>query len=470
MSTRIPDGVGSGMPHGTLSRRHLLAGGGAVAVASLTGCMSRIASSVTNTESSPAAVFAGMELTDDATDVTFEMARGGPHVSRLTPTVSGGSGLLSGEIELEGWVTSSAIIATDYNSSRSNRPRTRASDEDSDGDGVSDADEDDELLAYLGGKPIVGERFTVCLPDAEVPGGNGSIREVVTPERLIEYLTGESDGGGRVYSWGTPKAGPGDPDPSSDCDDGDPSSYPGQVCGTSPHFVADVTGPVATGGSLEVVRSADGMVTVVSSPTEDGEEPANVCAAVADDDPCGPGVWARSSPQSGSGVSVQQVLVQPPACPQPFPALLYVQQCRNEEQLLYTGGWVIDEAALYENSATVLTMAGPTQVVGIECCFDYSAADGDGIGDVVKRSVSGERALRGARIDSGTVEELVETGVLSKSGGNDILIRKRPGKKTYDIELAHVSMDAPVLHLVSANRASQDVKFKAGAELSKSVN
>jgi hypothetical protein len=91
-------------------------------------------------------------------------------------------------------------------------------------------------------------------------------------------------------------------------------------------------------------------------------------------------------------------------------------------------GWIIDDAALYENSTTMLSMAGPTQVVGIECCFDYDSA-GDRFGDLVKRSVSDERALRGARLDSGTVEELVNTGVLSESEGNDIPVRKKPGRQ-----------------------------------------
>jgi hypothetical protein len=36
--------------------------------------------------------------------------------------------------------------------------------------------------------------------------------------------------------------------------------------------------------------------------------------------------------------------------------------------------------------------------------------------------------------------------------------------------VTHVAVDSPVLHLVSASRASQDVKFKPGAELSKAVN
>jgi hypothetical protein len=66
----------------------------------------------------------------------------------------------------------------------------------------------------------------------------------------------------------------------------------------------------------------------------------------------------------------------------------------------------------------------------------------------MKRSVSGERALRGARLDVGTVEELVESGVLSSSTAEGI--RKRPGRKEFDIELAHVAVDAPVLHQYEA--------------------
>jgi hypothetical protein len=36
--------------------------------------------------------------------------------------------------------------------------------------------------------------------------------------------------------------------------------------------------------------------------------------------------------------------------------------------------------------------------------------------------------------------------------------------------VTNVPVDAPVLHLVNAGRASNAVKLKAGAELSKSVN
>jgi hypothetical protein len=588
------------MADDSISRRRLLAAGGAVAVGSLAGCLGRVASTVTNTGAAPGAVFAGTSdprLEDDA-DATFDQSLGEPRVRRLAPTLSGGSGLLSGEVELEAWVTSVALSAANYNNTRSNRSTVRAvaivgddvdeqdetvrealalearlqaeteaavasiskrsartgrnpeTDEEIgstlgemdgtlselrsvlercsddscadalenvgrveeairrasghvddeewesaiealggddaspiyEGDAVGgesaiyrgaiappngplSADEREELVEYFDGEPIIGERFTACVPDAEVPGGNGSIAEELTRERLVDYVTGRSDGAGRVYSWGDADS---DGDGLGDCDDEDGDVRPGTLCGTTPHFVADISGPTATGGSLEVVRGSDETVTVVNTPPEADGGPATVCAAVADDDPCGPGVWGRESGSSSTtGISVSQVLVQPPECPHPFPALLYVQRCRSDDQLVYAGGWVVDEAALYADSLTVLSMTTETQVVPV----GLGDVDGDGLGDLVERSVPGPRARRGARIDSGTVGELVERGVLSESGGNDILVRKRPGRRKYgDIDLKHVAVDAPVLHLVGAARASRDVKFKAGAELSKSVN
>ncbi len=466
MHPRRPDGVGRDVPHATISRRRFLAAGGVVAAGGLAGCLSRVASSVTNTGASPAAAFSGTQG-----ESMGEFVVGRPHVSRLTPTVSG-------RIELEGWVTSSPVMAQNHNSSRSNAPgEGYARDDDADGDGLGDGteDEDEELepvYDYLGGEAMVAERFTVCLPDAEVPGGNGSIREAVTPDRLLSYLTGESAGDGRVYSWGTPKAGP---DGGGDCDDTEREIFPGAACGTTPHFVAEVSEPTATGGGLEVVRAEDGPVLVVSSPPGADGGSEQVCSVQwpFELERCGPGVWARTT-ESGSstGVSVFQVMVQPPRCPESFPALFYVQRCESNDQLVYTGGWVIDDAALYGNSATVVSMAGPTEVVGVERSklseLTATFEDVAGGGDAPRGMVT--RRRRGARLDSGTVEELVKAGVLSESGGNDILLRKRPGEKKYDIELLHVGVDAPVLHLTSASRASQDVKFKAGAELSKAVN
>ncbi len=439
----------------------------------LSGCVNRVASAVTNTRTAPAAVFAGRRR-EDGTTVPTVAQRPPPHVSRLTPTLSGGSRGLSGTVELEGWVTSSAVVAANYNDTRSNRSTVASADS-----GLTDG-ELERVLRYLEGEAVVAERFTVCLPDADVPGGGGSIAAAVTPRRLVDYVTGQADGGGRVYSWGDADS---DGDGLGDCDDSDRASDPGAVCGKTEHLVADVTGPTATGGSLEVLRPGDGTVLVANSPSGTDGGLLTTCASLAvaaDDDPCGPGVWARSGggdgrprPSVADSFVVAQVLVQPPECPYPFPGLLYVARGESDGQLVYTGGWVVDDAALYGDSVTVLSMAGAPRVVGV----DIGDLDGDGLGDGLVRSLSGEQ---GSQLLAGSVDALVEAGVLSEGGGAsvDSFVRKKPGGRSSDggggdgggIAVTHVALDAPVLHLVNADGASNEVKFKAGAELSGQVN
>ena len=638
MNSRRRDSHADSMRRATTSRRALLTASGAVEIGALSGCLSRVASSITNTGSSPAAVFAGVDWNDDDTDISFmfeDELRGEPHVARLTPT-------LAERVELEGWVTSTALAPANYNNSRSNKSTIRAPDEDSDADGVDDdvrgedyntprsnrsiagpsdiidddIDEDDEtfrrvsrldaqleeattaaataiskrsartgrnpetekeitealgdmeavlaemravlercsdesciaalanvadreadvvraqeyaqdgewaafgldgggdgndilvgdyllppvgfdpsgsfspgeqaeLFRYLEQKPVVAERFAVCLPDAEVPGGNGSIEEAVTPERLFSYLTGRSDGEGKVYSWG--KSEYAGPDESGDCDDDDSTVSPGAVCGETPHFVAEMTGPVATGGGLVAERAADGHIVVTNSPPS-AEAGVSVVVCPVEGEPFEPeglDAWGKRAggppaTMEAQGrllnLTVAQVMVQPPGCPESVPALMYVGRGRSDGQLIYSGGWIIDDAALYESSMTVLSMAGAAQVVGIECCFDYSS-DGDGLSDLVARAGLSERARRGARMDSGTVDELVKAGVFSADSFdpegpvvNDFIRSRSGGGGGGRVALTHVPVDAPVLHLVNAASASDEVKFKAGAELSKSVN
>ncbi|MEF8905436.1 MAG: hypothetical protein V5A29_16165, partial [Haloarculaceae archaeon] len=97
---------------------------------------------MTNTTAAPAAVLAGAgsHWNDDETTVGVSSAipSDEPHVSRLTPTLEAGSGVLSGEVELEGWVTSVPLLAASYNNSRSNKSTIRSDDIDSDDDGVGD--------------------------------------------------------------------------------------------------------------------------------------------------------------------------------------------------------------------------------------------------------------------------------------------------------------------------------------------
>jgi hypothetical protein len=75
----------------------------------------------------------------------------------------------------------------------------------------------------------------------------------------------------------------------------------------------------------------------------------------------------------------------------------------------------------------------------------------------------------------GAVSDAVAEGVLSEADGEDIILRKRPGRT--ERQVGRATDDVPVVitqqgRLVHFNgaQASDDVKFKAGAELSKSVN
>ncbi|WP_424015893.1 hypothetical protein ACOZ35_08235 [Halorubrum xinjiangense] len=568
---------------------------------------------MTSTKASPAAVFAG----DDE-------SLGEPHVSRLTPSVSASSGPLSGDVELEAWVT--AVTLEDYNSPRSNRSATDPDDTDSDGDGVDDevdvretalelerkllsqttaaADSiskrsartgrsqladmgntieevqatvarcsddvcrtvlenaeirgqlvrqaqdnvengewDDAAVAvdeileivegdierlesgsnplyeaetrggenplaeglappggdplsdeqraalgeYLSGSPTIGERFTVCLPDAEVPGGNGSLAREVTPRRFIDYITGRAaaDGdGGKVYAWGA-RAETASGNGGGDCDDRDTRIRPDDVC-TPRHLRSAVSGPHHTGGGLRSARTDVG-VTVVNDPPR-AEAGTSILVCPVDGEAFEPSDLTEWGPESGASSEtptiVCQVMVRPPECPVPIRALLYVKRCRSAEQLVYTGGWVLDAAGLYEGSVTALTVAGETQVVDIECCFDFSTdRGGDGYADLVSRSVSGERARRGARVETGTVSALIEAGTLSEDTDGEVYCWGDGSRSRDDagscgetdeaggeIVVTHCPLDAPVLHLVNAGSASNEVKFKAGAELSKSVS
>ena len=636
MSSRRRDSRADGVDRAITSRRALLTASG-VAIGALSGCSSRVASSVTNTTATPAAVFAGAGAlwNDDETEVTFSISSDEPHVSRLTPTLEAGSGVLSGEVELEGWVTSTALVAANYNNTRSNRATIRAGDGDADADadgadndvrgedynttrsnrsvaGPSDIidddiDEDDEtfrrvsqldaqleaattaaataiskrsartgrnpetekeitaaldemaavlaemraelercsdescvaaltnvadretdvrraqeyaetgewaafgmtdgggddilvgdyllpplafdpaglfsaeeqaaLFRYLDGETTAGERFTVCIPDAELPGGNGRLRDEVTPQRFIDYMTGRSGGGGGVYAWGTAETVAGDE--TGDCDDADESVRPGDVCG-APHLSAAVSGPTATVGGLRSARGSDGTVVVVNDPPQ-AEDGASLLAVPAEGEVSelnGLDEWERGADGvpvvigSQGRLLVSQVMVQPPGCPHPFPALLYMSRGVSDGQLVHSGGWVIDDGALYADSVTVLTMESAARIVGVD--LDDLDSDGDGLADVMARQQLDARARQGARLYSAPFHAFI--GYMLSEGGRegvDALLRKHPGRTNENVgrvRVSHLVVDVPTLHLMNAGRASADVKFKAGAELSKSVN
>jgi len=270
-------------------------------------------------------------------------------------------------------------------------------------------------------------------------------------------------------------------DEAGGSDDSDERIRP-VVCGTTPHFVAEVSGPTASGGRLAVVRAEEGSVVVTVPSDQDGSD-AGVCAAGGGQGRvgmltmrgCDPGVWPQQTEAGAStGLLVYRVTVRPPACPEPFPALLYVQRCENDNQLIYTGGWVIDDASLYGNSVTLVSMGGVTSAVGI----DVGDVDGDRLTDLEATFDD----VAGGRMSAGPVEQLVTEGVLSRElvEGDDSVVRKRPGRtegSDSPVEsgdeygfVTNIDAAASVLHLVNAGGASNEVKFKAGAALSGQIN
>lgn len=359
------------------------------------------------------------------------------------------------------------------------------------------SDEDVEVLyEYLAGEPVLSEQFTITVPDARLPGGDLALGDELTPRRIIEYVTGRSGHEGKVYSWGRNEASE-----NSGGDNSNPLYEEGTVGGESaiyhgslmnggddegnPLYKPDmfssyVSGPFDTGIHLAAVAEA-GAVTVlpVNDPPR-AEERTPAIAVSADGGSVSPADFddweVLDQPGATTSTLVCPILVVPPNCPSPFPALLYVRRCEHDDQFIYTGGWIIDDGSLYESSSTLVAVGGPTEVIGVGA----GDLDGDGYGDVMARRLSGDRERRGARLFDGNLTDAVEQNVLSESEGNDIILRKRPGRTKSQEEgdddearnelvCQSNHLSAPIVHFTGAN-ASDNVKFKAGAELSKSVN
>ncbi|UWG48310.1 hypothetical protein HSRCO_2035 [Halanaeroarchaeum sp. HSR-CO] len=347
------------------------------------------------------------------------------------------------------------------------------------------------LYEYLAGEPVLSEQFTVTVPDARLSAGNVALVDELTPRRIIEYVTGRADDDGHVYAWGkhTLASGNGNTSPlyeGSAVGGENALNRPGlmnpgddSTLYNADAFRSAVSEPVDTDIHLET-SDGNGTTTVhVQNDPPQATETTPALAVSADGSAPEPADFDDWGPESGdngaTSTLVCPVMVAPPDCPSPFPALLYVRRCKHADQYIYTGGWVIDDGSLYENSVTLVAVGSPTEVIGV----DAGDVDGDGYGDVMARHLSGDRQRRGARLFDGTVSDAVAEGVLSEAAGEDIILRKRPGRSktesgddgdaenTFVCRVTHLT--APIVHYTRAS-ASDTVKFKAGAELSKSVN
>ncbi|WP_267640525.1 hypothetical protein [Haloarchaeobius amylolyticus] len=372
---------------GTIRRRELLAAAGAVGMAGLSGCIGDIRGRlgdevagrvVSATVASPSFFYAGGEnRTGERQQVEAE------YTMEFVPIVARGEFEgVSRSVELEGIYTDSKMAAQDYNSSRSNRPRTDI-DFDSDGDGLDDGTME-RLFEYLAAEPTVAQRFVVVVPDASVTGREESLADVLTPEILLDQLSAEptrlaNDEG--MFVWGRATAGA--DDDRLECWHAD-SDGAGGASGDEKAACRPAHLDVDTGGSSRgVAVERMGAGVVVSTVAGEEKEPswrfvADSGDGDSDDDGLStvPSNWGGETTVGRAAMTpwlVGAVTVQPPGCPCPLPALFHARRIRRGDQLLYVGGWHLDDGALYENSATMLVADGPTDVVEVEHGDDLAA-------------------------------------------------------------------------------------------------
>ncbi len=372
---------------GTIPRRDVLAAAGAVGLMSLSGCLDEIRGQVedeavgrlvSTTAATPSFFYAGGE---HRTGERQQVESG--YTQEYVPiVVSAEFEGVSRTVELDGIYTDSTAKAQDYNSVRSNKRRSE----------IDLGDEDDEFdeadldrrYEYLGGEPTVSQRFVVVVPDAGVTGREESLADVITPEILLDQLSAEPsrlDGDGTVYAWGRAKAGT--DTGSLYCWGHNHRSAAGSgdnhesTC-TSTHLTIDTDG---SSRGVAVERMGE-SVAVCTVPSDENEPSWRFVPNSLDDDDDGDGVptrlesWGEETSIGGTTMSsclVGAVTVQPEGCPCPMPALFHARRIRHDDQLLYVGGWSIDDAALYENSVTMLVADGPNDIVDIEHGDDFAA-------------------------------------------------------------------------------------------------
>lgn len=526
-SQRSENGTSS-VVNGAVSRRHLLAAGGVVAIGGLSGCVSQVAARTTKIGASPAAMFGGVRG-DGLIPVTAA------DTVKFSPTVRVEERFLSGGVELEAWMTNTAMAvdgqnynsvrsnenrgeagpvdddsddfddedddvppAQDYNSTRSNKRENAfgggSDSDDESGDDTSDAirrlqrltgaseDEIRGLYEYLESEPVLGERCVITLPDARAPRDGLSIESLITPQRLIDFVTGRADEDGNLYSWGTntyeTAAAVADEDDGDDDDEscgqhssgGGLSTEQSVYCWGGNTSQTNVFGPTHTYGSLDVLTSDSGVVVInVTNRPPTASDTKSMVGVSSDGRPTdidSLDEWGRETgPASSTSVIVCQVLVQPVGCPCPFPALLCVQRHTNNDQYVYSCGWVIDESCLYENSVTVVAGGGGGKVSIQDITLSRS---GEVSGDEILRLLPDDVSPVGAQLFFGHLEDTVITGSLP----DDELVEEIAGAVSSDgdVYCSCYPFDGHCLHLVDDGNTSDTVKFKAGAELSKSVN
>jgi nucleoid DNA-binding protein len=263
--------------------------------------------------------------TSDATSIT-----------KAPLTVSDSVSGISGSVDVDGWLTVCHFRSTEFHSARTIDPDIgRATqDDDADGDGFPP----DEAVAYLEDDAVIGERFLLSLPDANLPGGSTPMA-TFSPTQLLDAVTdGDNDADGRPEA--TVEFKPG----------------------------AELANKVKLAGVRTPVRNAAGDKGI------DKASPKLYSALASENGERGQGLpdeWpgtysvkggtVSNSLLAGATVSVEgedDSTVE-------LPALLHMKRIKHGEDYLFDGGWMLDAGQLYSDAATVLVASGPNQLVGL---------------------------------------------------------------------------------------------------------
>lgn len=328
-----------------------------------------------------------------------------------------------------------------------------------------------DLIVYMRDEPTIGERFTVCLPNAKLPGGPPDrLPEEIKPEVGLGLFAGSDEDGGRRP-------------PFHDQYNIRSIQYDDDGCfqlGGPISLHEDLACQNIISANLDTYRTANREIVGYS--TEGGAVVSGVpasadtdgkCVFVAPDgtlrEPESLNSWGQE--RTAGDVTVSQTLVCPVAvtpadCPCPLPGLFYIRRLLHDEQVILAGGWMLDEGALYEDSATLLFDEGPTEVASVTK-EDVESDDYDGR---IVEQFSRDRSRFGSALVSGTPESVADSGMMPGplngilEGDNDEQMADGGGEEVNILgmeaeKLAVAALDVPLVHLVGAGQLSMEEKM-----------
>ncbi|MFB6189443.1 MAG: hypothetical protein ABEI57_06135 [Halapricum sp.] len=462
------DGSNDGAEGTSVTRRAVLAAGGSLGVAGVAGCIDGITGmigdeaakrAVTTTAAMPAAAYGGDSLPEGG------IAESDRRDTYVPLSVSAEARGVSGTVALDGFAVTSTLRANNHNTTRSNRYTTK-----SDRGGAGDFA---DLYEYLAGDAVIGERFVATVPDARLRRGDDSLAAEMTPARILQYLTRDpgtevTDEEGRTFRW------PDAPRLSAAL------TIPDDSGGQRDEY--DATAQLLALGYEGDVNNATSLLrrsALDSDDVGDAIPSADEWVHVADASARGSGggppeEWSRERSSGEASVSpmiVRSIWAQPQDCPRKMPALLYLRRIRHDEQLLFVGGWVVDDNALYHDAVTVLTASGVPSVLGVEVQDSAEA-----MRTSARKRLAGARTVLGSVtydgvLGSGALAFLPEThrrgggrrifvervaGSLEARNpqtGKEIKIALRDGDATDEeaVKSLLVPVDSPVIHLRMAS-------------------